>query len=178
MQVIQLDLTQKQPTCRGTPSNSSPQTLPSAKAPKDHAIASRSGETNGKLLFIDTATTIIQWAGLTLMTDPNFLARRRPRTPWPWSNRNSDYEPFVDLRQLPHIDAVLLSHCHADHFDQHVEASLRRDLPITSTLHAKQHLAGKSPAEESFTAVTARDFWESIMLSVKDTASITIQHKP
>ena len=74
--------------------------------------------------------------------------------------------PAIDLHHLPPIDVVLLSHYHADHFDELVEDSLRRDLPIISTPHAKSHLANKQPASESFTAVTALDFWEEALLQL------------
>lgn len=70
--------------------------------------------------------------------------------------------PAVDLHSLPRIDAVLLSHYHADHFDQKVEESLRRDLPIITTPHA--HTALTSKSEESFTAVTALDAWDTCIV--------------
>lgn len=99
-------------------------------------------------------------------------------------------DPAVDLHDLPRIDLICLSHYHAylpppllsphafqspapcadsasrDHFDQKVEASLRRDLPIITTPHAKAHLAHKPGDGEAFTAVHDLDFFESIMVDV------------
>jgi hypothetical protein len=46
-----------------------------------------------------------------------------------------------------------------------VEASLRRDLPIVTTPHAKTALTTKTPAEDNFTAVTALEPWSSVLLS-------------
>ena len=71
--------------------------------------------------------------------------------------------PAIDLHEIPPIDCVLLSHYHADHFDQEVEASLRRDLPIITTPHAKSHLEGKGSGE-AFDNVHALDFFESIIV--------------
>ena len=68
--------------------------------------------------------------------------------------------PAIDLEDLPHVDAILLSHYHADHFDEVVERSLRRDLPIITTPHAHDHLTNKG--DESFTQVHALDFWQSL----------------
>ncbi|KAB8235926.1 MBL fold metallo-hydrolase [Aspergillus alliaceus] len=51
--------------------------------------------------------------------------------------------PAVNLYGLPRIDVVLLSHYHGDHFDQKVESSLRRNLPIITTPHAKSILTSK-----------------------------------
>lgn len=61
---------------------------------------------------------------------------------------------------------MLLSHYHADHFDQHVEASLRRDLPIITTPHARAHLAEGKEEGEAFTQVHALDFFESMFVDI------------
>lgn len=50
-----------------------------------------------------------------------------------------------------------------DHFDKKVEESLRRDLPIISTPHAKEHLTTKGE-DESFTRVYDLDFFDSAMV--------------
>ena len=51
-----------------------------------------------------------------------------------------------------------------DHFDQKVEASLRRDLPIITTPHARSHLTDKGA--DSFTNVTAVDPFKSVMVDI------------
>ena len=78
--------------------------------------------------------------------------------------------PAIDLHDLPNVDFILLSHYHADHFDQDVEASLRRDLPIITTPHAKEHLGGGGgvkEADEAFTEVHALEFFESLVVDIK-----------
>ena len=57
-----------------------------------------------------------------------------------------------------------------DHFDQKVEESLRRDLPIITTPHAKSHLANKAGENEPFTAVYELDTFDSMFLEVQPTA--------
>jgi hypothetical protein len=47
-----------------------------------------------------------------------------------------------------------------------VEASLRRDLPIVTTPHAKTALTSKSPPEDNFTAVTALDAWSAAHITI------------
>jgi hypothetical protein len=53
----------------------------------------------------------------------------------------------------------------SDHFDQEVEASLRRDLPIVTTPHAKDTLTSKG-AEDSFNQVYDLGFFEFMMVNV------------
>lgn len=53
-----------------------------------------------------------------------------------------------------------------DHFDKEVEASLRRDLPIITTPHAKSHLTGKDEGE-NFSNVYDLDFFDTMMVDVK-----------
>ena len=57
----------------------------------------------------------------------------------------------------------------SDHFDQKVEESLRRDLPIITTPHAKDHLTAKG--EESFSQVFDLDFFESMMVHLGSKSS-------
>ncbi|KKY14878.1 hypothetical protein UCRPC4_g06601 [Phaeomoniella chlamydospora] len=52
----------------------------------------------------------------------------------------------------------------SDHFDQTVEESLRRDLPIITTPHAKEHLTGKGA--ESFTQVFDLDFFQEMIVNI------------
>jgi len=73
--------------------------------------------------------------------------------------------PAIDLHDLPPIDVVLLSHYHADHFDQKVEESLRRNLPIITTPHAKSCLQSKGE-EESFSQVFDLDFFDEMMVDI------------
>jgi hypothetical protein len=58
----------------------------------------------------------------------------------------------------------------SDHFDQKVEESLRRDLPIITTPHAKSHLVNKAGENEAFTAVYELDTFNSMFLEVQPTA--------
>jgi hypothetical protein len=48
--------------------------------------------------------------------------------------------------------------------------SLRRDLPIITTPHAKSHLANKAGENEVFTAVYELDTFDSMFLEVQPTA--------
>ena len=161
---LTLDLSESRPPLRDA--EIAPESLPDAKESK--TLSSNSDETgNATLRFIGTATTILEWEGIRIMTDPNFLHAGDHVHLGPGVTGTRKTNPAVDIGQLPRIDVVLLSHYHADHFDQVVEASLRRDLPIVTTPHAKEHLSEKKSDDEKFTQVYDLDFFENAMLDIK-----------
>jgi len=162
---ISLDPSKKQaPTRDLAQSAAVKEHLPLAKSTRTHP-SKTTGEDNASLFFVGTATTVLEWEGLRLMTDPNFLHQGDHVHLGPGVTGTRQTNPAVDLHDLPHIDLVLLSHYHADHFDQKVEASLRRDLPIITTPHAHSHLTSKGDGE-SFTSVHALDAWENLFVDV------------
>lgn len=115
------------------------------------------------ITFIGTATVLLQWAGMNLLTDPNFLHKGERallgyglRTP-----RLTD--PALPMEALPPLDAVLLSHYHGDHFDQVVEQRLDKRMPIVTTAHAAAQLR-----ERGFEATEALRTWEAIVLRKGD----------
>lgn len=156
------------------PSTSKPPTRDNANFPDSLAPANETkvqptgaGNENASLFFVGTATTIIEWAEIRLMTDPNFLHAGDHVHLGPGVTSTRRTNPAVDLYDLPRIDMVLLSHYHADHFDEKVEGSLRRDLPIVTTPHAKECLVDKKDDGEKFSAVTDLDFWESCVIGIE-----------
>ncbi|KAL8710554.1 MAG: hypothetical protein Q9225_007270 [Loekoesia sp. 1 TL-2023] len=141
--------------------------LPEAKETKVHPSNAGGDDENASLLFVGTATTILEWEGIRLMTDPNFLHAGDHVHLGPGVTGTRKTNPAIDLHDLPRIDLICLSHYHADHFDQKVEASLRRDLPIITTPHAKEQLTSKKSSEEAFTAVHDLDVFQDILVDIE-----------
>ncbi|ORX97612.1 beta-lactamase superfamily domain-domain-containing protein [Clohesyomyces aquaticus] len=161
------------PPTRSTPRP--PSSLPAAKhthhhpsTPSPSNASDPSDSSNASLLFIGTATTILSWANLRILTDPNFLHAGSHIHLGPGVTSTRLTNPAISLHELPRIDAVLLSHYHADHFDEGVENELRRDLPIITTPHAKECLT-EGKGSDAFTAVTAVDVWERVVLVGEET---------
>ena len=154
-----------------------PKEMPEPITAKVHPtnVVGQQKETNAKLFFIGTATTILEWEGTRILTDPNFLHAGDHVHLGPGVNATRQTNPAIDLEELPRIDAVLLSHYHEDHFDKLVEDKLKRSLPIITTPHAKDCLTAKG--DESFTAVHALDTFESMILDVK-TRNIQSSQEP
>jgi L-ascorbate metabolism protein UlaG (beta-lactamase superfamily) len=92
------------------------------------------------MTFLGTATTVLRVGSFTVLTDPNFLHRGQ----WAYlgwglaSRRRTD--PALTIRELPPLDAVLLSHLHGDHFDRVARKGLDRAVPVVSTPHAARRL--------------------------------------
>ncbi len=118
---------------------------------------------SGSVFFIGTATTLIRYAGFTILTDPNFLHRHeKVRLGYGLSSRRLT-EPALAIADLPPIDFVLLSHMHEDHFDRVAEEHLDKDLPIVTTPHAAKALTTKG-----FRNTEALDTWSNLTVRKGD----------
>ena len=109
---------------------------------------------SNSLTFVGTATTVIDYGGFTVLTDPNFLHRgeRAYLGKGLWSRRLT--EPSLGIADLPPLDAVVLSHLHGDHFDRRARKGLDRALPILTTRQAARRLRGWG-----FAQAVALDTW-------------------
>src|SRR5436190_14107154 len=105
--------------------------------------AGQPSDADGSILFIGTATTLIRFGGLTILTDPNFLHRGEQVHIGYGMHSTRLTNPSMDFEDLPPIDLVLLSHLHEDHFDKLVEERLAEDMPILTTASAAQTLRGR-----------------------------------
>jgi L-ascorbate metabolism protein UlaG (beta-lactamase superfamily) len=76
-----------------------------------------------KITYIGHATLLLEIGGATLLTDPNFdpkLGRILPRVS----------APGIALDKLPALDAILLTHAHADHLSFDSLERLPRTVPL------------------------------------------------
>jgi L-ascorbate metabolism protein UlaG (beta-lactamase superfamily) len=76
-----------------------------------------------KITYIGHATLLLEIAGARILTDPNFelsLGGLLPRVA----------APGIDLDALPELDALLLTHAHADHLSFKSLDRLPQDIPL------------------------------------------------
>jgi L-ascorbate metabolism protein UlaG (beta-lactamase superfamily) len=109
--------------------------------------------------FIGNATTVIQYGGFTLLTDPNFL-RRGQRVHLGYglvSKRRAD--PALSIADLPELDSVILSHLHEDHWDRVTDRELDQRLPVLTTEAAATALRSRG-----FGAAEAVPTWDHRVL--------------
>jgi L-ascorbate metabolism protein UlaG (beta-lactamase superfamily) len=111
---------------------------------------------SNSLQFVGTATTVLQYGGITVLTDPNFLHRGDLAYLHHGLFSRRLTEPALTIEQLPPIDAVVLSHLHGDHFDRVAKAGLSKDLPILTTRQAARRLRGWG-----FANAVALETWEA-----------------
>jgi len=88
------------------------------------------------ITYIGHATLLLEIAGVRLLTDPNFepkLGRFLPRVS----------APGIALDALPPLDALLLTHAHADHLSFKSLDQLPRDIPLYAPPTIARWLAHK-----------------------------------
>ena len=97
------------------------------------AAAAAAQDQNGSVTFIGTATVLIRYGGLTILTDPNFLHKGDHVQLGYGLTSERLTEPAMPIEALPPVDLVILSHFHGDHFDQLVQEKLPRTIPVVTT---------------------------------------------
>lgn len=111
----------------------------------------------GSIFFVGTATVLLQFAGFTILTDPNFLHAGDHVHLGYGLTAERLTNPAMEIEELPPLDFCVLSHYHGDHFDQLVEEKLQKDLPIITNEYASDAIK-----EKGFTATLPLKTWESI----------------
>jgi len=128
--------------------------------PSSHTV---SDTTTGSILSIGTATVLIRYAELTVLTDPNFIHRHERVGLGYGLSATRLTDPALDIHELPPLDLVLLSHFHGDHFDQVAERDLDKSLPIVTTPEAADALR-----QRGFVALHPLATWEDVSGSKGD----------
>lgn len=85
---------------------------------------------------IRNATLVIKYAGKTFLIDP-MLAEKGAYPPFPNAPRQDQNNPLVDLPTsadniIHHIDAVIVTHLHDDHWDKAAKDLLPKDIKLFS----------------------------------------------
>ncbi|WP_201394405.1 MBL fold metallo-hydrolase [Ktedonobacter sp. SOSP1-52] len=102
------------------------------------------------------ATTLITYAGFTLLTDPAFLHKGgyTPLGHGVYTRR--EVEPACSPQDLPPLDLIVLSHYHGDHFDEVAARELDKQIPIVTNGYAAEQLT-----QLGFTNLHTIDTWEA-----------------
>ncbi len=117
----------------------------------------------GSVQFIGTATVLLRYRGLTILTDPNFLHKGDHVHLGYGLQAQRLTDPAMELGALPPLDLVILSHLHEDHFDKLVQQQLPRATPIVTTGEA-----GDGLRRLGFTKVYTLARWATLDVSKGD----------
>lgn len=119
----------------------------------------------GSVQFIGTATTLIRYAGFTILTDPNFLhAGDHAHLGYGMTSRRLT-DPAIEPEDLPPLDLCVLSHLHGDHWDEVAAAKLPKDLLVATTRHAARALR-----RQGFGRAHPLALWDTLTLARGDVA--------
>jgi N-acyl-phosphatidylethanolamine-hydrolysing phospholipase D len=134
-----------------------PEQLTPVVAPDLKFVSANNGKTQEPAItWIGHSTMLVQMGGLNLLLDPVFSERASPVQ---FAGPKRYQAPGIALKDLPRIDAVLLSHNHYDHLD-------------TASVKALNAQAGGPPlfvvplgvkkwfAAEGITNVKQLDWWD------------------
>jgi L-ascorbate metabolism protein UlaG (beta-lactamase superfamily) len=126
----------------------------------------------GKIYFIGNATTLINFSGFTILTDPAFMHKGShvDLGHGIWARR--EVEPACQVADLPPVDLIILSHYHGDHFDDVAARDLDRELPVISTADAVGQLR-----QLGFRRGHPLDTWQSQLVE-KGQARLTVTATP
>ena len=127
---------------------------------------------NGSIFFVGNATVLIRYAGFTMLTDPTFIHMHDKVHLGYGLHSTRLTNPAMDIKELPTLDLIVLSHFHGDHFDQVAVHELDKSLHIVTTSHATEELSLRG-----FTNPHKLDTWESISF-VKGDIQLNITATP
>jgi L-ascorbate metabolism protein UlaG (beta-lactamase superfamily) len=132
----------------------------------------RSDFTTGSIYFIGNATVLIRYAGFTILTDPTFI-HKHGEVPLGYGLKTTRLtDPAMDIRDLPPVDLIVLSHFHGDHFDEVAERELNKSIPIVTTRTAAEPLA-----ERGFKHIRPLETWGPVTIQ-KGEARLRITGMP
>jgi len=124
------------------------------------------------LTWIGHATFLLQAGGLNILTDPHFTERASPLS---IAGPRRVVPPAIALDELPHIDAVVISHNHYDHLDYGSVTKLAKQKGgaprFFVPLGLKQWFANNG-----IDNVTELDWWDSHNFAGVNFYCVPVQH--
>jgi N-acyl-phosphatidylethanolamine-hydrolysing phospholipase D len=121
-----------------------------------------------QVTWIGHATTLVQYQGINILTDPQFSKRASPFT---FMGPKRATPPALRIDQLPPIDFVLISHNHYDHLDKQTVKTLGNSTTWVVPLGLKQWFANLG-----VTKVIEFDWWETQTIGKASVTATPTQH--
>jgi L-ascorbate metabolism protein UlaG (beta-lactamase superfamily) len=123
-----------------------------------------------RITWINHATTLIQVDGINILTDPIWSQRASPVN---WIGPQRQSAPGLSIKNLPPIDAVIISHNHYDHMDLDTLKRLNdRDQPTFLTPLANKHYL----ENVGISKILELDWWQSHRIGKVTIVATPAQH--
>jgi L-ascorbate metabolism protein UlaG (beta-lactamase superfamily) len=124
-----------------------------------------------RVTWLGHSTSLIEVDGTRILIDPVWSERTSPVS---WLGPKRWYKPLIKLADLPHIDAVLISHDHYDHLDRAtIEAMKDWDTQFLVPLGIGAHLEYWGvPASK----ITELDWWDSAHINDVEIVATPARH--
>ena len=124
------------------------------------------------ITWIGHVTFLYQVGGLNILTDPHFSPRA---SPFPFAGPKRRLPPPLALRDLPHIDLVVVSHSHYDHLDRPSVVALNRQAGGPPLYLVP---LGLKPwfADRGITRVEESDWWQTRQALGLSVTLVPVQH--
>lgn len=116
------------------------------------------------ITYVGHATVLIHLGNLNIVTDPVF----GDYIGW-FAKRN--IAPGIKFEELPPIDAILISHEHADHLDKPTLKKFAKDIPVITPKGL-----GKKLTNLGFGDVRELSWWESTMIKEATITAAPARH--
>ncbi len=122
-----------------------------------------------RVTWLGHSTALIEIDGATILSDPMWSARASPST---WLGPKRFHPPPLALADLPHLDAVVVSHEHYDHLDMATIIALAQSGVVFHVpLGVGAHLAGWGVAAAQ---IVEHEWWQAADI----TANVSLVSTP
>jgi L-ascorbate metabolism protein UlaG (beta-lactamase superfamily) len=139
---------------------------------KPDLAALRANREAATLTWIGHATFLLQAGGLNILTDPHFTERA---SPFSIAGPKRVVPPAIALDELPHIDAVVISHNHYDHLDYGSVTRLARQAGGSPTFFVPLGLR-QWFVDRGMENVVELDWWDSRSVAGVTFHCVPVQH--
>lgn len=133
----------------------------------------RTNRSEATVTWIGHATVLVQVGGRNILTDPHFSERA---SPFSFAGPKRHTPPGLRMAQLPHIDAVVISHNHHDHLDAESIARLAAQAGGPPRYFVPLGMR-RGFHDQGITTVTELDWWESRELDGLTIHCVPVQHR-
>jgi N-acyl-phosphatidylethanolamine-hydrolysing phospholipase D len=135
-------------------------------------IAKADLSTNPSVTWVGHATVLLRIGGINVLTDPHFSERASPLS---FAGPKRVVRAVPALAELPHIDAVVVSHNHYDHLDFDSVAKLSEQAGGSPRFFVPLGLKDWF-ARRGIGDVVELDWWQSVAFRSVEIHFVPVQH--